>query len=175
MTDALPVHVTVVIPTRNEEAAIVDTIRSVPNDGWCKKLDFLIIDGNSTDKTRELAEQTQKEVQELRKKALDIQVSRAIGPQNLSEEIMTNVSDVMGLGKDIASVSGEVLMKKIAENYQNGKQMIKQAFAERAHPYTQGMVKQAAAMYGMIVELNKLIESSKGRKEVQLLEDRAQR
>ena len=57
MTDALPVHVTVVIPTRNEEAAIVDTIRSVPNDGWCEKLDFLIIDGNSTDKTRELAEQ----------------------------------------------------------------------------------------------------------------------
>ena len=49
MADALPVHVTVVIPTRNEEAAIVDTIRSVPNDGWCEKLDFLIIDGNSTE------------------------------------------------------------------------------------------------------------------------------
>ena len=57
MSDTLPVHVTVVIPTRNEEAAIVDTIRSVPSDGWCEKLDFLIIDGNSTDKTRELAEQ----------------------------------------------------------------------------------------------------------------------
>ena len=57
MADTLPVHVTVVIPTRNEEAAIVDTIRSVPNDGWCEKLDFLIIDGNSSDKTRELAEQ----------------------------------------------------------------------------------------------------------------------
>ena len=56
MPDTLPVHVTVVIPTRNEEAAIVDTIRSVPNDGWCDKLDFLIIDGNSTDATRELAE-----------------------------------------------------------------------------------------------------------------------
>ena len=54
MTEALPVHVTVVIPTRNEEAAIVDTIRSVPRDGWCEKLDFLIIDGNSTDKTREI-------------------------------------------------------------------------------------------------------------------------
>ena len=40
----LPVHVTVVIPTRNEEEAIVDTIRSVPNDGWCQKLDFLVID-----------------------------------------------------------------------------------------------------------------------------------
>ena len=57
MTDQLPVHVTVVIPTRNEEAAIVDTIRSIPNDGWCKKLDFLIVDGNSSDRTRELAEQ----------------------------------------------------------------------------------------------------------------------
>tara|TARA_B100000579_G_C22846384_1_gene864666 strand:- start:3059 stop:3826 length:768 start_codon:yes stop_codon:yes gene_type:complete len=56
MGETLPVHVTVVIPTRNEEAAIVDTIRSVPNDGWCEKLDFLIIDGNSTDRTRELAE-----------------------------------------------------------------------------------------------------------------------
>ena len=40
----------------NEEAAIVDTIRSVPNDGWCDKLDILIVDGNSTDATRELAE-----------------------------------------------------------------------------------------------------------------------
>ena len=48
--------VTVVIPTRNEEEAIVETIQSVPNDGWCKELDFLIIDGNSTDKTRDLAE-----------------------------------------------------------------------------------------------------------------------
>ncbi len=56
MGKVLPVHVTVVIPTRNEEEAIVDTIRSVPNDGWCEKLDFLIIDGNSSDKTRELAE-----------------------------------------------------------------------------------------------------------------------
>ena len=57
MAETLPVHVTVVIPTRNEEAAIVQTIRSVPNDGWCETLDFLIIDGNSTDRTRELAEQ----------------------------------------------------------------------------------------------------------------------
>ena len=57
MSEPLPVHVTVVIPTRNEEAAIVDTIRSVPNDGWCEKLDFLIVDGNSTDRTRELAEE----------------------------------------------------------------------------------------------------------------------
>ena len=56
MSDKLPVNVTVVIPTRNEEAAIVDTIRSVPNDDWCENLDFLIIDGNSTDRTRELAE-----------------------------------------------------------------------------------------------------------------------
>ena len=57
MAGQLPVHVTVVIPTRNEEAAIVDTIRSIPNDGWCKKLDFLVVDGNSSDRTRELAEQ----------------------------------------------------------------------------------------------------------------------
>ncbi len=55
MTDPIP-SVTVVIPTRNEEEAIVDTIRSIPNDGWCEKLDFLVIDGNSTDRTRELAE-----------------------------------------------------------------------------------------------------------------------
>ena len=40
MAETLPVHVTVVIPTRNEEAAIVDTIRSVPNDGWCDKPTF---------------------------------------------------------------------------------------------------------------------------------------
>ena len=57
MDAPLQVHVTVVIPTRNEEEAIVDTIRSVPNDGWCEKLDFLVIDGNSEDRTRELAEE----------------------------------------------------------------------------------------------------------------------
>ncbi len=59
MEEPLPVSatVTIVIPTRNEEEAIVDTIRSIPNDDWCEKLDFLIIDGNSTDRTRELAEQ----------------------------------------------------------------------------------------------------------------------
>ena len=62
MEGPLPVHVTVVIPTRNEEEAIVDTIRSVPNDGWCEKLDFLVIDGNSEDRTRELAEQEGAEV-----------------------------------------------------------------------------------------------------------------
>ena len=54
MEEKLPVHVTVVIPTRNEEEAIVDTIRSVPG-GWCDALDFLVVDGNSTDRTRELA------------------------------------------------------------------------------------------------------------------------
>ena len=57
MSATLPVHVTVVIPTRNEEEAIVDTIRSIPNDGWCEKLDFLVVDGNSPDRTRELAEE----------------------------------------------------------------------------------------------------------------------
>ena len=35
---------------------IIDTIMSVLNDCWCDKLDFLIVDGNSTDATRELAE-----------------------------------------------------------------------------------------------------------------------
>ena len=30
------------------------TIDSIPT-GWCKKLEILIVDGNSTDKTRELA------------------------------------------------------------------------------------------------------------------------
>jgi hypothetical protein len=56
MSGVLPVHVTVVIPTLNEEEAIVQTIRSIPNDGWCQKLDFLVVDGNSSDRTRELAE-----------------------------------------------------------------------------------------------------------------------
>ena len=41
-------------PTRNEEEAIEPTIDSIPT-GWCKKLEILIVDGNSTDKTRELA------------------------------------------------------------------------------------------------------------------------
>ena len=51
MEGPLRVHVTLVNPTRNEEEAIVDTIRSVPNDGWCETLDFLVVDGNSEDRT----------------------------------------------------------------------------------------------------------------------------
>ena len=54
MGDKLPVNVTVILPTRNEEEAIEPTIDSIPT-GWCKKLEILIVDGNSTDKTRELA------------------------------------------------------------------------------------------------------------------------
>ena len=54
MGDKLPVTVTVILPTRNEEEAIEPTIDSIPT-GWCKKLEILIVDGNSSDKTRELA------------------------------------------------------------------------------------------------------------------------
>ena len=54
--DSVDVSVDVVIPTRNEEAAIVDTIKSVPDGKWCRKLGFIVVDGNSRDKTRELAE-----------------------------------------------------------------------------------------------------------------------
>ena len=54
MGEKLPVTVTVILPTRNEEEAIEPTIDSIPT-GWCKKLEILIVDGNSTDKTRELA------------------------------------------------------------------------------------------------------------------------
>ena len=54
MGDKLPVTVTVILPTRNEEEAIEPTIDSIPT-GWCTKLEILIVDGNSSDKTRELA------------------------------------------------------------------------------------------------------------------------
>ena len=54
--ESVDVSVDVVIPTRNEEAAIVDTIKSVPVGKWCRKLGFIVVDGNSKDKTRELAE-----------------------------------------------------------------------------------------------------------------------
>ena len=54
--DSVDMRVDVVIPTRNEEAAIVDTIKSVPTGKWCRELGFIVVDGNSKDKTRELAE-----------------------------------------------------------------------------------------------------------------------
>ena len=54
MADSLPVTVTVILPTKNEEEAIEPTIDSIPR-GWCKNLEIMIVDGNSTDKTRELA------------------------------------------------------------------------------------------------------------------------
>ncbi len=54
MADRLPVNVTVILPTRNEEEAVGLTIDSIPT-GWCDEMEILIVDGNSTDKTREIA------------------------------------------------------------------------------------------------------------------------
>ena len=41
-------------PFKNEEEAIEPTIDSIPT-GWCKDLEIMIVDGNSSDRTRELA------------------------------------------------------------------------------------------------------------------------
>ena len=54
MSDPLPMSVTVILPTYNEEAAVGLTIDSIPT-GWCDEMEILIVDGNSTDKTREIA------------------------------------------------------------------------------------------------------------------------
>ena len=52
--EVLPVHVTVLLPTLNEEEAIEATLDEVPR-GWCRDLEILLVDGNSKDRTRELA------------------------------------------------------------------------------------------------------------------------
>ena len=54
MGDVLPVSVTVILPTRNEEEALGPTIDAIPR-GWCKDLEIMIVDGNSSDRTREIA------------------------------------------------------------------------------------------------------------------------
>jgi len=54
MSDVLPVSVTVILPTRNEEEALGPTIDAIPR-GWCKDLEIMIVDGNSTDRTRDIA------------------------------------------------------------------------------------------------------------------------
>ena len=54
MADRLPVSVTVLLPTRNEEEAIGATIDAIPRD-WCDKLEIMIVDGSSTARTREIA------------------------------------------------------------------------------------------------------------------------
>ncbi|CAI8172804.1 MAG: putative glycosyltransferase [Methanobacteriota archaeon] len=54
MADKLPVSVTVLLPTRNEEEALGMTVDSIPRD-WCDELEIMIVDGNSTDRTREIA------------------------------------------------------------------------------------------------------------------------
>ena len=54
MADKLPVSVTIILPTRNEEEALGPTVDSIPRD-WCDELEIMIVDGNSTDKTREIA------------------------------------------------------------------------------------------------------------------------
>ena len=53
MGEKLPVTVTVILPTRNEEEALGPTIDAIPR-GWCKNLEIMIIDGNSSDRTREI-------------------------------------------------------------------------------------------------------------------------
>ena len=54
MADKLPVSVTVILPTRNEEEALGPTVDAIPRD-WCDELEIMIVDGNSTDRTREIA------------------------------------------------------------------------------------------------------------------------
>lgn len=54
MTKKLDVNVTVILPTLNEEEGVGDTIDAIPKK-FCKKLEILIVDGNSSDKTREIA------------------------------------------------------------------------------------------------------------------------
>jgi len=54
MADKLPVSVTIILPTWNEEEAVGLTIDSIPRD-WCDELEIMIVDGNSTDRTREIA------------------------------------------------------------------------------------------------------------------------
>ncbi len=54
MVEGLPVSVTVMLPTRNEEEAIGATLDAIPQ-GWCDNLEVLIVDGSSTDKTRAIA------------------------------------------------------------------------------------------------------------------------
>ena len=39
-----------VVYHQNEEAAIVDTIKSVPTGEWCRELGFIVVDRNSEDK-----------------------------------------------------------------------------------------------------------------------------
>ena len=53
MADKLPVSVTIILPTRNEEEAR-STVDAIPRD-WCDELEIMIVDGNSTDRTREIA------------------------------------------------------------------------------------------------------------------------
>ena len=54
LNEILPVSVTVILPTYNEEEAVGLTIDSIPKD-FCKSLEILIVDGNSKDKTRQIA------------------------------------------------------------------------------------------------------------------------
>ena len=54
MADKLPVSVTIILPTRNEEEALGPIVDSIPRD-WCDELEIMIVDGVPTDKTREIA------------------------------------------------------------------------------------------------------------------------
>ena len=54
MVEVLPVSVTVLLPTRNEEEALGATVDAIPR-GWCESLEIMIVDGSSTDRTREIA------------------------------------------------------------------------------------------------------------------------
>ena len=54
MDEVLPVSVTVLLPTRNEEEALGATVDAIPR-GWCESLEIMIVDGSSTDRTREIA------------------------------------------------------------------------------------------------------------------------
>ena len=43
MADKLPVSVTIILPTRNEEEALGPTVDAIPRD-WCDELEIMIVD-----------------------------------------------------------------------------------------------------------------------------------
>ena len=78
--------ISVIIPTRNEEKNLPELLESLKNQSYKKKFEILVVDGRSTDKTREIAKKYGCRV--ILQKKLGISNARNLGWKNAKGDVL---------------------------------------------------------------------------------------
>lgn len=114
--------VSIIVPSRNEERFIADCLKSILNQDYPKdKLEILVVDGNSTDKTREIVESFKFQDSRFKIQLLDnpkviTPSAMNVGIKNAKGEIIIKMDAHSIYDKDYVSKCVEHLMDSGADN-----------------------------------------------------------